>query len=65
MVNLSPSIDTSKISVKYLLTSLLVMVILAFAFSKIVNQKIIIRDKSGNITGEGEMGYSFKNFKKS
>ncbi len=64
MVNLNPSIDTSKISLKYLLTTLVVMVILAFAFTKIVNPKLVIRDSSGKQTGEGEISFSFKNFKK-
>ncbi len=63
MLNTVP-VDGSKISVKYLLTTLIVMIIVTFVFSKIVEQTIVIKDKSGNVTGEGVTQYRLKKFGK-
>jgi len=59
-MNLTPGIDANKFNVKYLLTTLLVVVIIAFAFSAIVRPSIVM-DSTGKA---GEIKFKLKKFNK-
>ena len=57
--DLKPGIDTGKVlNVKHILTTLAVTIIVLFVLQKVIKQNIVIYDKSGAVTGTGEIKFS-------
>ena len=58
-LNLNPGVDTRKaFNMKNILTTVVIVVIVAFVISKLFKNTMVIKDNSGNQTGTANLSFT-------